>query len=591
MIHYQVDARDTNAHLFHVEMTFVSDADSQVYMPAWSPGSYNIRNFARYVSDVSAHDHQEHSLPIKKVDEHTWALEVPPKTKVCVRYSVYARERAPHGLYLDDESAFISGARLFFALEGHENEPCTLHLQKEKDWDLATTMPREGQHYIVANYRELIDHPLQMGAIKRLRFSPQKVSHELVFTGFRPCDEERLLQDSEKICVAIQALFENELPFDRYLFLTTLVERGYGGLEHRSSTHLVVRKQNLPARGRKKQPDAYFTFLGLLSHEYFHAWWVKKVRPKDLVNANLRAPVHTSLLWVFEGFTAYYDDLILARCGVLDASKYFSLLAKQITRVSQSPGQKERSLTQSSFDTWFHMYQVPENAGNRSVSYYAKGAMVALAIDLRIRRETQNARSLDDVLRSLYQRCDEAVTEEIVRQSCNDVCGTDLSAFFERCVDGTSEPELVESFNHVGLRARKVARKSLSDLGGGSGSEIPMAIDFGARLQNTGLRLAFVQRHGAAERAGLCVGDVLVALDNERITRASLPRLLANYAPKQSAEIHVFRNGVLRTFTLRFEAPLEDTWIIDEVENPSEAQLCAREYWLLGTCPVDELIS
>ncbi|MFA7667081.1 MAG: peptidase M61, partial [Burkholderiaceae bacterium] len=417
-IRYRIRPSDPDAHLFGVEMT-IADPDPEgqrLALPAWIPGSYMIREFARHIVRIEARA-GDAPVALTKLDKHTWRAER-CRGPLAVRYLVYAWDLSVRGAHLDRTHGFFNGTSVFLQALGHERRPCELVIDAPthpacQGWRVATTLPEAGARrhgfgrYRAADYDELIDHPVELGRFTLFTFEAGGVPHEVAITGRHDTDGNRLTRDLEAICASQARLFEpasGKPPVDRYLFQVTAVGDGYGGLEHRASTALICRRSDLPHPAMEGVSDGYRSFLGLCSHEYFHTWNVKRIKPAAFVDYDLRAEQYTRLLWVFEGFTSYYDDLTLVRSGVLDPGAYLKLLSGTISNVQRGPGRLLQSVTESSFDAWTRYYRQDENAPNAIVSYYTKGALVALCLDLTIRARSRGKRSLDDVMRLMWQR-------------------------------------------------------------------------------------------------------------------------------------------------------------------------------------------
>ncbi|MGI4846974.1 MAG: M61 family metallopeptidase, partial [Janthinobacterium lividum] len=428
--------------------------------------------------------------------------------------------------------------------------------------------------YQAANYDELIDHPVEMGNFALATFKAHGVPHDIVITGKVPnLDLKRLAADLKKICEAQIALFEplsRKAPMARYVFMTMAVGDGYGGLEHRASTALICNRADLPVLGQKQVSDGYRTYLGLCSHEYFHTWNVKRIKPAAFAPYELQTENYTPLLWLFEGFTSYYDDLILRRTGLIDEKEYFKLLAKTINGVLRGSGRTKQSVAESSQDAWVKYYRQDENAANAIISYYTKGSLVALALDLTIRAETRGRVTLDDIMRTLWQRYGRdfyrpgeeggrGITEMEVDALFEEVSGLDLSAFFKRYVRGTEDLPLARLFKPFGI--------ALSDTPG-----VPRKVkpSLGTRTvkECKNCKLATVHEGGAAHLAGMSAGDTLVALDGLRITDSSLETLLARYRIGDMVVIHAFRRDELMTFDVMLLADAAPQLAISAEDKP-----------------------
>lgn len=602
-IHYRIDPIDPHGHRFQVTLT-VREPDplgQRLALPAWIPGSYMIREFARHILAIAAHD-ERGIVRLDKLDKDTWRA-APALGALEVSYTVYAWDLSVRAAHLDATHGFINFTSLALCVLGQEHRPCAVDLQPPPEsvatgWKVATSLPRDGARshgfgrYLAPDYDALIDHPVEMGRFVLGRFEAAGASHEIAVTGRTDIDMKRLTHDLARICDAQARLFEprtGQAPFSRYVFLTMAVGDGYGGLEHRNSTALLCQRNDLPHAGLQAPNDGYKTFLGLASHEYFHAWHVKRIKPAAFVPYDLWHETHTRLLWIFEGFTSYYDDLMLVRAGVITAQDYLTLLGRTISLVLRGPGRLRQSVADSSFDAWTKYYRQDENSPNSIVSYYAKGALVALAIDLTVRARTQGQRSLDDVMRLMWSRygrsfydargtsCDaqsqRGLTEDAFEPLLREATGLDLRRELRAWVEGTAELPLSRLLEPLGIALNLTA----PDRGPG----------LGARFAVSGgdLRISTALTDGAAHRAGLSAGDVLVAIDGLRISsEASLKTLLARRKAGDRVRIHAFRRDELMDFEVRLQAAAatEASLSIQEAGGKVEAAGRLRTDWLAG---------
>lgn len=511
---------------------------------------------------------------------------------------MYAWDLSVRAAHLDQTHGFFNGTSVFLRVVGQENISHVVDIQRPQgdeyaDWRIATALPtlkaRRGTFgtYAAANYDELIDHPVEMGLFQLATFKAHGVPHEIAITGNVPnLDMSRLSADLKKICETQIAFFEpagtkfaRQAPMPRYVFLTLAVGDGYGGLEHRASTALICARADLPVKGQSETSDGYRTFLGLCSHEYFHTWNVKRIKPAAFAPYDLQVENYTPLLWLFEGFTSYYDDLMLFRCGLIDQPQYLKMVTKTINGVLLGTGRRKQSVAESSFDAWVKYYRQDENAPNAIISYYTKGSLVALALDLMIRSETKNKKSLDDVMRALWQHygrdffanndmAGRGVTEAAVETLFDAVTGLKLKRFFDRFVRGTEDLPLAKLLATAGVTiadTRKTAKPGL-----------------GARINRVGAesKVANVYEGGTAHRAGLSAGDMLLALDGIRVT-SNLDILLARYRVGDTVTLHVFRRDELLVLQVRLSADATPQWDL-KAELKPVAILAARNAWLDG---------
>lgn len=573
-IRYQVEMADPAGHRYTVRLTIAQpDPRGQALrLPAWIPGSYLIRDFARQIESLQARcDHK--TVPVSKTDSDTWQC-APAHGPLTVQYTVYAWDLSVRGAHLDESHAFFNGASLFLAVIGQESKPCLLDIRPPahgRGWQVHTALPAAtGQPdaaaplgfgtYRAPDYDALIDFPVEIGTPQCISFEAHGAIHDLVFTGVVPAlDLQRIASDVQKICSAQIELFEPETrraPFldsaQRYVFLIMVTGDGYGGLEHRASTALATRRSDLPATGCPV-PEGYTSFLGLVSHEYFHTWHVKRIKPAAFAPYDLSRRNHTKLLWVFEGFTSYYDDLMLLRAGVIDENAYLKLLARTLDQVARAGGRHKQSVAESSFDAWTRYYKQDENSANALVSYYTHGSLVALGLDLEIRRQTGGTRSLDDVLRMLWRRYGRTfyqgrpvgIPEDGMPALIAEATGADVSDFIRRHADGREDIPLKAALAREGITLTVRPEHDRPTL------------DIRTRAEPGGLRLATVYEHGPAHRAGLSAGDLVVAADNLKVADAGgLDLLLDRHKAGDRIMVHVFRRDELRRYTVRLGRPV-----------------------------------
>jgi len=574
-IRYAIAPLQPEAHLFAVTVTVdIPDPAGQVFtLPAWIPGSYMIRDFARNIVRIRA-DAGDVRVPLTKLDKQTWQaaalpLEAGPLT---LSYEVYAWDLSVRSAHLDTTHAFYNGSSVFLRVVGQDDLPCTVDIhppagQAYADWRVATALPeargpggarRHGfGRYQAADYDELIDHPVEMGTFALASFRACGVQHDVVFTGKVPqLDLARICRDLKQICEAQIRLFEPRTaraPFldsnRRYVFMTMVTTDGYGGLEHRASTALMCARNDLPVRGNPETSEGYRTFLGLCSHEYFHTWNVKRIKPAAYVPYRLEQETYSPLLWLFEGFTSYYDDLILVRTGLVTEQQYVDMLAKTWNGVLRGNGRTKQSVAESAFDAWTKYYRQDENAPNAIVSYYTKGSLVALALDLTIREKTRGRKSLDDIMRALWQRygrdfyapgvVQRGVTEAEIYALFDEITGLRLGGLLRALTEGTGEIQLAPLFRAFGIAAQPQK------------PAVGAALGIKSRTEDGWVRVTQVLDGGAGQAAGLSAGDLLAAVDGLRVAPGQLDKLLARYRPGDSVELHVFRRDELQILTVK----------------------------------------
>lgn len=574
-IHYTVKAINPNAHLWQVDLLIQHpNPNGQVLkLPTWIPGSYMIRDFAKNIVTVTAQSASGSSVPVKKQNKSTWICSI-CNEPLKIQYTVYAWDLSVRSAHLDQTHGYFNGTSLFLEVVDQANQPCLITLEKPEgdtyqNWRVATTLkehqtPRfEFGDYLADNYDDLIDHPVEMGDLTLASFEACGVPHDVVLSGRHDADMERLCRDLKTICEYHIQFFGEPAPVSRYLFMTLVVGEGYGGLEHRSSTSLVCSRDDLPHKNDgDKITDGYKTYLGLCSHEYFHTWNVKRIKPARFFPYELQEESHTQLLWVFEGFTSYFDDLSLFSSGLISAEEYLGLLGKTISMVLQGSGRLKQSVAESSFDTWTKFYKQDENALNAIVSYYTKGSLVALALDLKIRIESAFTKDLSYVMRYLwanYGLKQRGVEENEMPTIITASTGVDLDDFLFNLVYGTEDPPLAELFETFGVHYGLRAASSSTDLGGKKGED-PALPYFGIRHKNSalGLEITVVKENSPAQQAGLSSGDQLIALDHLKVDSSSFDKRLLKYESGKQITATYFRRDELMSTQVTLASPPEN---------------------------------
>lgn len=591
-IRYSIVPKQPAAHLFEVTVT-VADPDpsgQRFMLPVWIPGSYMVREFARNIVALRAFNEAGRKVRVEKIDKQTWQA-APVNGALTLRYEVYAWDMSVRAAHLDDTTGFFNGTSVFLAAIGHEAAQCVVDIQKPagpayRSLRVATALPeargtkRYGfGEYTAQNYDELVDHPVTLGEFALATFKAHGVPHDIVIAGrVISLDMARLCADLKRICEAQITLFEpksKKAPVNRYVFMTQAVSDGYGGLEHRASTALICNRGDLPVEGRTQTTEGYRTYLGLCSHEYFHTWNVKRIKPAAFAPYDLTRENYTSLLWLFEGFTSYYDDLMLVRSGLISQEEYFAMLGKVVGGVMRGSGRLKQTVAESSFEAWVKYYRQDENAPNAIVSYYTKGSLVALAFDLTIRAQTNNRKSLDDVMRLLWQRFGRdfyrgkpvGVEENEVEAIFAEATGAELGALFEHAVHSTRDLSLETLLEPFGIALAPEPDRNAKP-------------SIGARVRGgADCTLAAVHDGSAAQKAGLSVGDVLVAIDGLRVTGSNLDVLLSRYLPGAKVEVHAFRRDELRTTQLKLDGPEVGRYVFSVTDKRAAARNW-RERWL-----------
>lgn len=551
--HYRVEAADPAAHLFHVTLTVPQpQAAQRVSLPAWIPGSYLVREFSRHLQKLQARQDGK-AVAIHQLDKANWQVDCVPSSPLVLSYEVYAFDNSVRTAWLDQQRGFFNGTSLCLKVHGQEHMPQELELAAPRsfpNWEAATGLEplKTGKKgfgtYLAADYDELVDCPVELGPFFSAEFRAGGVPHRLVLAGATAAfDSERMVADMQKICEAQIRFWHDRKrpPFKHYLFMLNVVDDGYGGLEHRNSTALIAGRRDLPRVGESRQAEGYTTLLGLISHEYFHTWNVKRLRPAEFAQYDYAGENYSQLLWFFEGFTSYYDDLLLRRAGLIDDATYLKLLTKTSNQVLQTPGREVQSVAQASFDAWVKYYRQDENTANATVSYYTKGALVALCFDLTLRLEGNT--NLDHVMRALWQRCKAGpMAEADFAAVLKELGGRAFTRELASWVHGTRELPLKELLESHGIAVLEEP------------SQLQQRLGIRATESQGSVVLKNVLRGGAAEQAGLAAGDewigVEVAGSAWRLTKVDDLPLYAGTHRKVTALVARDRRLLRRDLTI-----------------------------------------
>jgi len=586
MIQYTISSNDLNGHVFSVTCSIASPKNQgqRLIMPTWIPGSYMIRDFSKNVVQIAAKDITSNEpVDIYKIDKSTWELGE-CNGAVIITYEIYAWDMSVRTAHLDQTHGYFNGTSVFFAVEGQEDSVCELDIQQPQnscaeDWRVATTLKeltakRYGfGKYHAENYDDLIDHPVEMADFSLITFEACGVPHDVVFTGKHYADLKRIAADLKVICEYQINFFGMPAPMERYLFLTWVVGDGYGGLEHRASTSLICSRADLPTSKDNDVTDGYRTFLGLCSHEYFHTWNVKRIKPAKFLPYALGQESHTELLWAFEGITSYYDDLILARTGIISQESYLELLGQVMTRVERAQGRHKQTVSESSFDAWTKFYKQDENATNAIVSYYTKGTLVVLGLDLLLRKLTADKVTMDHVMVMLWQEFgikqvgiqERELERRVIELAAPhlDVSGKQLlDIYFEQALRSTKDIDLAPLLDERGVLLQLRAADSATDKGGKAASKESInRVSLGATYVEaaSGVKLSVVVNDGAAHKAGLSAGDVVIAVDGLRVNKGSIEKALSVFNPGEVVSLYAFRRDELMCFDVTLEIPKQDT--------------------------------
>ncbi len=588
-----------HTHLFDVDVsikrgpTATAPAEELLVLPVWTPGSYLIREFERHVQDFEAKDAAGQPLKWEKINKNTWRVVTNGSRDWHATYRVYANELSVRTSELNSSHAYWNSANLLMYLEGFLASPSTVRVIAPDVWKVATGLPGvAGQRntFRAENFDVLYDAPFEVSNFKTIVFNVKGVPHRIVIDGEGNYDPERMRRDVQKIVETQVELMSGEIPYRDYTFILHLRSNAGGGLEHANSTSLGYPRFGFtiqrgdratsaaPLQSEQPQRD-YRGFLSLVSHEFFHLWNVKRIRPDALGPFDYTKENYTKLLWVAEGITDYYADLTLRRAGLITEGEFISATARAIQSLQNTPGRLVQTVEESSFDSWVKYYRQDENSINSQISYYDKGAILGLLLDLEIRKRSNGAKSLDDALRYLYTeffKKNRNYTPEEFQKAAELAAGGSLEEFFAKYVRGKDELNYNAALEAVGLRLETAVL--------GPTGQPAQRVYFGAdvRQEEDRLMVTRVYAGSPAYDQGLNTGDQIIALDNARVTRDFFNARVAEKKPGDVLNLTIFRFDELSTLLIKLGGRADGTYRIVPLPTQTEAQKRMLRSWLGG---------
>lgn len=571
-INYKLKMERPQTHYFQVEMT-VNDVKNEeviVKMPVWSPGSYLVREFSKHLDQVKAVDDKGNALKVKKISKNAWKVTKPKGADFTVKYDVYAFELTVRTSFLDLTHGFVSGPSVFMYVEGLKNKSGNLEIQPYKGFSKITTaLPKavegvttDGSRFFTYNdYDQLVDCPIEIGNQVEFDFEAAGVKHHVGIYGSGNFSVEDLKKDMTRIIEAATDVF-GQNPNKDYTFIIHNVTNGQGGLEHVNSTTLSVNRFTYSGNQYKK-------FLSLVAHEYFHLWNVKRIRPVELGPFDYDNENYTSLLWVMEGFTSYYDELLLLRAGYYDKEEYLRKLFSSLNYVEGSPGARVQPVAHASFDAWIKAYRPNENSRNTTISYYSKGSVIAAILDAKIIKKYNGKKSLDDFMRHIYKEYFEkkgrGFSEDEFKKELEDFLKEDLDEFYEKYINGTEIPDYKTIFGEVGLTVEYI------------GEPMP-SVGISMRESNGKVVVSGIRRGSAAEDAGVSVNDEIIGCNGLRVDKRSLEQFFDSVDVGNELELLVARDQELYSIKVGV-TPYEKPKFSYELSNDKKTQKL-NDFWL-----------
>lgn len=578
-IEYVVDLSDSKNHYVTVTMIAEPDGDNtELMMAVWTPGSYLVREYARHIDSVEALSEKGKPLVYEKTRKNRWNITTKGVKKLYFRYRVYCNEMSVRTNWVGRDFAVINGAPTFVTVVGRRNQNHEVQLVMPKQWKKSATSlvagPDAAHQYVAKGFDELVDSPIVAGNLSMYPFSVGGVQHHLVNVGETGIWDGAKAASDLKLVVQQHQKMWDVVPYDRYLFLNVIGEAG-GGLEHDNSCLMLT------SRNSFRRPSSYESWLSLASHEFFHTWNVRRLRPSALATYDYENEVYTPSLWIAEGVTSYYEDLLLVRAGLMTRQSFINRLSSNVVSVQRTHGRKLQSLRESSFDSWIKFYRSDENSSNTRISYYSKGAVVAFLLDAKIRSMTEGKKSLDDVMRLMFKTYagKGGYAESEFRKVASDIAGQDLSAWFKHHVDSTQEVEFAEAVKWFGLDINAVKQLEAASKGDDKARRaLRMSPWVGFSAGSDG-DVSRVELESPATRAGIHTGDEIIAINGFRL-RGSPVSQLGQYSVGEKVDLMIARRGRIQNLELTIgERPLLD-WSLRFARRPSKQQKANMKAWL-----------
>jgi predicted metalloprotease with PDZ domain len=570
-IKYTISMEAPHTHIFNVKIEVDGHIGNHIdfKMPVWTPGSYLVREFAKNIISVSA-SNKNSNLEVDKISKNTWRVVLTDVSKMEFSYQVYAYEKTVRTSYLDGEQAMINGASVFMIPEGYENQPLELTVEPYHQWQRITTTldSYKGSYdkFVARNFDDLIDCPIEVGNHQIHSFEAGGATHEYAITSTGNVDVPTLLDDSKKIVDEIHAMFGDTPPYEHYVFFLHLTSGGFGGLEHCKSCSMIYDRNGF--KDRKK----YIRLLSLVSHEFFHTWNIKRIRPEELGPFDYYNEVYTNLLWIAEGVTSYYDNLFLPRCGVSTIKEYFETICDDIKRYEAIPGKDVMTVEESSFDAWVKLYRSNENSVNTSISYYLKGGLIIMALDLTIRDLTDGQKSMDAVYRILWDKFNDdgkGINDTTFKSVCENVAGKPLNGIWNY-LSSTAPLKIENYFEPFGILLKSEHSKAEREKSGW----------FGVNIKKNSTAISTTLSTGSGYTSGLYVHDEILAINGQRITSDNVKNYMENISVNELADFLISRDGLIKTISVKAQSIPFDKYSIEQIEKPTARQKQMFEGWL-----------
>lgn len=572
-IQFQISFTEPQAHYVNVQMTIqnIKAKVTTIKMPVWAPGSYLVREFSKNVEALKINDANGKAVSYLKSSKNSWKINTTNSSKLVINYRVYAFEVSVRTSFVDADQAFLSSPDIFMYVDGQLTQPATVTIIPLAGWEKISTaleaIPAKGNTFYASNFDQLYDCPIEIGNQAVFYFEAAGVTHEVAMVKGGNYNTDRLKTDMAKIVETATAVF-GENPNKRYVFIIHNYASGGGGLEHKNSTVLGATRLGYT------DESTYKDFLSLVAHEYFHLWNVKRLRPIALGPFDYDKENYTTNLWIAEGFTAYYENLISYRAGITNQPEYITELEKDINAIANQPGNKVQTLSEASFNAWIKYYRPNENSANSSISYYNKGALIATVLDLTIIHHSQGKYSLDDAMRYAYnlyyKKLNRGYTDAEFRAVLEKFAGKSLSFIYDNYINGTAD---IDFNTYLGFAGYHIEDKNM-------GNQTPYLGANAAMVANK-LTVKNVARNSAAYIAGLNVNDNIISVNGQ--ATSNLNTLLTDKRVGDVLRFLIDRDGIEKTIEVTLKANPNKKWVINKMDAPNDAQIKVLEKWLKTT--------
>lgn len=568
---YNLAVKNPSNHYFDIGIIFkglkAEEKTIDLVLPVWRPGRYLIFDFASGVQDFSAFDSKGNKLKWHKTDKTTWRLETASNSEIRIAYRVYADEFQTRTRGLDDTHGFVNGTAVFMFSPKYRDNPLELQVEKYNNWHITTGLENsEGDAYRfrAPNYDYFSDCPLEFGTQKDNEFDVDGKKHVISFYGAANYNEQRMINDFAKI-IRENYRFWGKMPYERYVFIVHCTPASGGGTEHINSTVVGVKPAAFDTE------DGYESFLRLISHEFFHTWNVKQLKPKGLTPFDFTKENYTSELWIAEGGTSYYDGLMLVRTGQMKKEEFYKEITRGVEDERRRPGNRVQSVAESSFDAWVKFWRRTPNAFNSESDYYAKGSYVCLVLDLEIRNASEGKYSLDDAFKEMYERFPldvKGYTNDDFRKVCEEFAGKKLSWFFDDYVTGTKPIEWERFLGYAGLELKS------------DDSTIVPVVGLITSKKGDKILVEQVLTGSSSEKAGIMSGDEIIAFNGSRLSYEEMENRIKKLKTGDRVKLTAFRNDRMMEFSLTLEEKKLANYYLKENERPSGLQKKIFTDWL-----------